>query len=86
MTTAVSQDLIFLKQQKKEMITAHPNFTKIVEEDDYGFIYEKTESDGNLSYDFIRFKLQGDQEITYMGGNSKVFTEKEVRELVLSIL
>ncbi len=85
MTTAVSQDLTWLKQQKKEMITAHPNFTKIVEETNEGFIYEKTESDGTLSYDFVHVKLQGDKEISYMGGNSSVFTEKDVKEMISSI-
>lgn len=85
MTTAVSQDLTWLKQQKKEMVTAHPNFTKIVEETGEGFIYEKTESDGSLSYDFVHVKLQGDKEISYMGGNSSVFSEKDVKAMVASI-
>ncbi len=85
MAEAVSQDMTWLKQQKKEMVTAHPNFTKIVEEYDNGFIYEKTENDGSRSYDYIIIELLGDKEITFMGGNTGTFSEENVKTMVQSI-
>ena len=85
MGDAFSSDLEKLKSIKKEEITSNPSFKKIIEEFDNGFIYEKTSDVGERNYDFSIIVVQGDKEITFQAGNSKEFTEAEVKTMVNSI-
>jgi|JI7StandDraft_1071085.scaffolds.fasta_scaffold14437_2 hypothetical protein len=86
MSDANTNNLIKLKQDKKDAVTAHPAFNKIIEEFDQGFIYEKKDIEGDLSFDFELIVIQGDKEINFQAGNSKLFTEAEVKIMVKSIL
>jgi hypothetical protein len=86
MGNAFTNDLTKLKQQKKEAIGANPFFVKIVEEYENGFLYEKTTEDGNRTYDFVVVKIMGDKEINFQCGNSKEFSEQEVKLMVKSVL
>jgi hypothetical protein len=85
MGDAFSSNLEKLKSIKKEEITSNPSFKKIVEEFDNGFIYEKISDLGERNYDFSIIVVQGDKEITFQAGNSKEFTEAEVKAMVKSI-
>lgn len=86
MSDANTNNLTKLKQDKKDAITAHPAFNKIIEEYDQGFIYERKDIEGDLSFDFELIVIQGDKEINFQAGNSKLFTEAEVKIMVKSIL
>jgi len=86
MGDAFSSDLEKLKSIKKEEITSNPSFKKIIEEFDNGFIYEKVSEIGERNYDFSIIVVQGDKEITFQAGNSKEFTEVEVKAMVKSII
>ncbi len=86
MGDAFTNDLTKLKQQKKESISANPFFVKIVEEYKNGFLYEKTTDDGKRTYDFVMVKILGDKEINFQCGNSKEFSEQEVKLMVKSVL
>jgi len=86
MGNAFTNDLVKLKQQKKEAIGANPSFIKIVEEYDDGFLYEKTTDEGKRTYDFVIVKILGDKEINFQCGNSKEFSEQEVKAMVKSVL
>jgi hypothetical protein len=86
MGDAFSSDLEKLKSIKKEEITSNPSFKKIIEEFDNGFIYEKVSEIGERNYDFSIIIVQGDKEITFQAGNSKEFTELEVKAMVKSII
>lgn len=86
MSDANTNDLTKLKQDKKDAVTAHPAFNKIIEEFDQGFIYERKDIEGDLSFDFELIVIQGDKEINFQAGNSKLFTEAEVKIMVKSIL
>lgn len=85
MSNAYSTDLIKLKQVKKEQVIAHPEFSKIVEEYEEGFIFEKNNNLSERSFDFSIIKIMGDKEINFQCGNSRPFTESEVKEMVQSI-
>ncbi len=86
MGDAFSSNLEKLKTIKKEEITTNPSFKKIIEEFDNGFIYEKTSDTGSRNYDFAIIVIQGDKEINFQAGNSKEFTEAEVKTMVKSII
>jgi hypothetical protein len=85
MVAAFTSDVEKLKTEKKINITSNPSFSKIVEEYDDGFLYEKLTDDGKRTYDFSVIKLVGANEINFQCGNSKEFTESEVKAMVQSI-
>ncbi len=86
MGDAFSSNLEKLKSIKKEEITSNPTFKKIIEEFENGFIYEKRSDIGNRNYDFVVIIIQGAKEINFQAGNSKEFTEFEVKSMVKSII
>lgn len=85
MAPAQSADIAKLKQNKKVVFTSNPSFSKIVEEYEDGYLFEKNNPDGSKSYDFIVVKVVGANEINFQCGNSKDFSEKEVKTIVASL-
>jgi hypothetical protein len=85
MSDAVTNDFKKLKQQKKEALRLNPYFIKIVEEYDDGFIFEKSTGPDTRSYDFALIKVVGDREINFQCGNTKEFSETEVKAMIQSI-
>jgi hypothetical protein len=75
-----------LKQFRKEEVSLYPNFKKIVEEYNEGFLYEIYSSTGGTSYAFYAIKIVGDNEIDFMSGNNRDFTEVEVKDMIKTIL
>jgi len=59
-------------------------FSKIIQEDDAGFIFEK-KIDENINYDFRYFKIQGDREYSFQTGLIGTFTEEQVRTMYSSV-
>lgn len=85
MSDAVVRNMENLKLQKKNAVVEDPFFLKIIEEMDDGFIYEKQFGDSR-GYDFYIVKIQGNHELTFQCGNSGIYTEAEVKNMVKSIL
>ena len=67
-----------------KMVKSDRYFTKVIEEYDNGFIFEK-DIDGNINYDFRYIKLIGDQEYIYQTGMMGTFTEEAVRTMYDSV-
>lgn len=86
MSTAQTRNIQRIKQFKKEEVSFYPNFKKIVEEYNEGFIYEIYSPDGSLSYDFYAIKIIGDQEIDFITSNKRPYTENEVKSMIKTIL
>ena len=59
-------------------------FSKIIQEDDAGFIFEK-KIDDSINYDFRYFKIQGDHEYSFQTGLIGTFSEALVREMYSSV-
>ncbi len=85
MTDAISRDVEKLKGQKKLDLLSNPYFNKVVEEIDHGFIYEKQYED-EKGYDFYLVKIQGNHELSFQCGSSGIYTEKQVKDMVKSII
>ncbi len=79
-TTLVSEVL----NGQMKMVKTDQYFTKVIEEHDNGFIFEK-DIDGNVNYDFRYIKLIGDQEYIYQTGMMGTFTEEAVRAMYKSV-
>jgi hypothetical protein len=85
MSAALNRNRENLKAQTKKALVEDPNFSKIIEEMEDGFIYEKEYGDAR-GYDFYIVKIQGNHELTFQCGNGGIYTETEVKSMVRSVL
>jgi len=79
-TTDVSKGIA----DQKSLVKSDAYFSKFLEENDNGFIFEK-DIDGNINYDFRYIKILGDQEYIYQTGMVGTYTEEAVREMYQSV-
>ena len=63
---------------------SHRYFSKIISEEEDGFIFEKN-VDGVLNYDFRYIKLQGDIEYVFQTGLVGNYTEEDVKAMYASV-
>lgn len=82
---AMSNDIKVIKQEKLEEVRASLYFSKIIEEFDNGFIFEKKISETKLKYDFRSIKLQGDQEFIFQSGLTGSFDQNQIKEMYNSV-
>ena len=73
-------DVSKVKKQALEDVKNGRYFSKIIEEEDDGFIFEK-DIDGTIIYDFRHVKVMGDQEYLFQKGLMGTYTEEEVRAM-----
>ena len=73
-----------VNKQKADAI-ASPTFSKIIEEDENGFIFEKKYSEERISYDFRYVRMQGDKEYIFQTGLLGQFTLEEVKKMYTAI-
>jgi len=66
-------------------VKASQFFSKIVEEYDDGFIFEKKIDENNINYDFRHIKLNGDREYVFQTGLLGTFSEEAVREMYKAV-
>jgi len=83
--TATTNDVSVIKAKQMEDLKATPYFSKIVEEDDAGFIFEKEYSPERINYDFRYIKIQADKEYVFQTGLIGSFTLEEVKRMYDSI-
>ncbi len=83
-STAISLDAKAIKQTKLEEVKAGEFFSRIVEDYETGFIFEKKVGE-KLNYDFRFIKIQGDNEFIFQTGLFGTFTEKDVRAMYKSV-
>ena len=80
-SNAVDYDAKNLKIQELASLQKKDYFSKLIQEDDYGFIFEKQFGEDKLNYDFRYFKIQGDQEYKFQVGLIGDYTEEDVRNM-----
>lgn len=76
---ATSTDINKVKQEQLEEIKSNRYFSKIVQEDPDGFIYEMALDSTNLNYGFKYLRLQGDKEYTFQTAMVGTFTLEEAK-------
>lgn len=82
---AATIDVNKVKQDQLKSVMDAPFFSKIVEEDTNGFIYEKKIDENNINYDFRFVKIQGDKEYIFQTGLIGTFTEDQVKSMYNSV-
>ena len=78
---ASTLDAVKLKEEKLNEVQTNPYFSKIVREDEHGFIYEKSLDSTKHNYDFIFVKILGDKEYIHQAGLVGVFNLEEVERM-----
>jgi hypothetical protein len=68
-----------------EEVKRHPFFSKIIQEDETGFIFEKQIDENNINYDFRYIKIQGNDEYIFQTGLIGTFTEDQVRAMYQAV-
>jgi len=84
-----SSDLLTLDKKvvmNEKLVEAksHRYFSKIISEEDDGFIFEKN-VDGILNYDFRYVKIQGDKEFVFQTGLVGNYSEDDVKSMYASV-
>lgn len=78
-------DLSVLKAEMKNSIEGGPFFSKIIVEEDDGFIYEKKIDENYTNYDFRQVKIRGDQKYIIQAGLSGKYTLEQVKKMYRSV-
>ncbi len=73
-------DMATLKAEKLNEAKINRYFSKIIEEEEDGFIFEK-DIDGEIRIDFRHIKIIGDKEFTFQKGLVGNFSESEIRNM-----
>ncbi len=81
---ATERDPKIVIAKLKEETKSDPYFSKIIQEDESGFIYEK-KIDEEVDYDFRFVKVQGDTEFIFQTGLFGTFSEDQVRNMYNSV-
>lgn len=77
---AATDDIALLKADLISDVRRNPFFTKVVEEDESGFVYE-TMIDSTNYYGFRHVHVQGDQEFIFQTGIAHTFQLEEAKRL-----
>ena len=84
-SSAITGDINKLKQQNLEEVKKSPYFSKVILDEDNGFVYEKKMNDSLYNYDFRYIKLQGDQQYIFQTGLFGLFTKDQVMNMYNAI-
>lgn len=74
-----------VKDEKLVEVKGQPFFSKVIQEDENGFIFEKQIDENTIDYDFRHILIQGDQEYIFQTGLYGTFSEEEVRSMYKSV-
>lgn len=78
---AETNDITQIKASLLADVKANRYYSRIVSEEEAGFIYETAIDDNNLNYGFRWIKLQGDMEYVFQTGLVGTFTLSQVKSM-----
>lgn len=74
-------DVKSVAKNQLQDVKGTPFFSKVVEEYDDGFVFEK-KIDDRINYDFRLVKILGDKEYIYQTGLVGTYTEEQVKDMM----
>ncbi|MEQ8704097.1 MAG: hypothetical protein RIC19_09275 [Phaeodactylibacter sp.] len=80
-SSATTSDLARVKAEQLSTVKTNRYFSRIVTEEENGFLYEVALDSNNLSYNFRYIHLQGDQEIIFSAGMASTLTQEEAERI-----
>lgn len=78
---ATTNDLATLKAGKLAEVKSNKIFSKIIKEDNNGFVFESKIDSSTMYYGFYHFVLQGDNEYTFQNGLRGNFTLEQAERM-----
>lgn len=84
-SSAINLDAEKIKADKLAEVKNGPFFSKIIQEDANGFIFEKQIDANNTNYDFRHIRIQGDKEYIFQTGLIGTFSLEAVKKMYLSV-
>ena len=82
---AETTDVAQVKAEQLAEVKGNRYFSKIVQEDESGFIYETQVDSNNVNYGFRLVRIQGDQEYIFQTGLIGSFTLEKVEEMYQAV-
>jgi hypothetical protein len=82
---ATTSDITKLLEEKKQEVKLGPFFSKMIEEGDKGFIFEKKIDSTRTNYDFRVVKIQGSKEYVFQTALIGKFSLEEVTRMYESV-
>jgi hypothetical protein len=76
-SSATTSDLARVKAEQLATVKTNRYFSRIVSEEEKGFLYEMALDSNNLNYNFRYIHLQGDQEIIFSAGMASTLSQEE---------
>jgi len=78
---AETTDIARIKAEQLDLVKASPFFSKIMEEDQNGFIFENVIDSTTTSYGFRHIRVQGDREFVFQNHLSRIFSLDQVTQM-----
>lgn len=78
---ATTNDVARIKSDQLKQVKEFRFFSKIVEEDENGFLYENIIDSTNVNYSFRYVTVGGDTEYIFQPGLTGLFTEEQARRM-----
>ena len=82
---ATTNDIAKIKSDQLKQVKEFPFFSKIVEEDENGFLYENIIDSTNINYGFRYVAVTGDKEYIFQPGLTGLFTEEQARRMYAAV-
>ena len=80
-SSATTSDLARVKAEQLATVKTNRYFSRILSEEENGFLYEMEIDSNNLNYNFRYIHLQGDQEIIFPAGMASTLTQEEAERV-----
>ncbi len=85
-SSASTTDVSKIKTEELKDVKQGRYFSKVVREDDAGFVYETAIDSTNVSYEFFFVKIQGDKDYRFRTPYTGTFSEEEALRVYESVL
>lgn len=80
-SSATTSDLARVKAEQLATVKTNRYFSRILTEEENGFLYEVAIDSNNVNYNFRYIHLQGDQEIIFSAGMASTLTQEEAERI-----
>lgn len=81
----ISSNMAEVKQERLGEVKNNPFFSKVIEDGEAGFIFEKVRPDSTKNYDFRHIRFQGDKQYIFQTSMIGKFSEEDVRAMYDSV-
>lgn len=78
---ASTNDIARIKSEQLKQVKELPFFSKVIEEDENGFLFENIIDSTNINYSFRYVAVTGDMEYVFQPGLTGLFTQEQARKM-----